>query len=443
MSKLLQEAQYDKFFPSEVVDILKSKSAESRKKLLGSEQLIQVMLKTGNLLGEISEIESNYIPELESLAVQLVEEAYPIIQDQNIKIIAKIGGKPSEMGCKNCKLKPVSDVEMPEDEKRRIINGITQGSSIRGAYAVNLFGDYLEAIDDSLLQKYNELLNAAFGIYDDEQAIAMLLAMLAQQQKLEGGESEGGYDEETDQLVIKAWGLNFAFLVHEIIKGLYEIISLHGFGTDKEKNQQIVDKVDKLENEPDDLRFGKFIYDAINKLFVESKYTDQRIKEYLFTEIYKLETPEFKSFIENLIKNKLTSSQIKWVNDAMDSIQSDLTKDDTGLTGLDEQFTRMQKLAGVISEEEPISSNKYNLIQKILDKLLKTGELVEDTYVVDFDEMGDAWGEIFKINYGHTYNDNDDKDNGLFAEIQDDAYATLEYKLFKKYGKKIKLELEY
>jgi hypothetical protein len=184
----------------------------------------------------------------------------------------------------------------------------------------------------------------------------MLLAMLAQQQKLEGGESEGGYDEETDQLVIKAWGLNFAFLVHEIIKGLYEIISLHGFGTDKEKNQQIVNKVDTLANEPDDLRFGKFIYDAINKLFVESKYTDQRIKEYLFTEIYKLENPEFKSFIENLIKNKLTSSQIKWVNDAMDSIQSDLTKDDTGLTGLDEQFTRMQKLAGVIFEEEPVSS---------------------------------------------------------------------------------------
>jgi hypothetical protein len=350
MNKPLQEAQYDKFFSPEVVNILKSKSAESRKKLLGSAQLIQVMQKTGDLLNKISEIESDYIPELESLAVQLVEEAYSIIQDQNIKIIAKIGARPPEMNSSEPPLIPVSEVpeaEMPENEKRRIINGITQGSAIRGAYAVNLFGDYLEAIDDSLLQKYNELLNAAFGIYDDEQAIAMLLAMLAQQQKAEGGESEGGYDKETGQLVIKAWGLNFAFLVHEIVKGLGEIISLQGFGTDKEKNQKIVNKVDTLANEPDDLRFGKFIYDAISKLYIESKYTDQRIKEYLFTEIYKLEAPEFKLFIENLIKNKLTSSQIKWVNDAMDSIQSDLTKDDTGLTGLNEQFIRMQKLAGV------------------------------------------------------------------------------------------------
>ena len=31
----------------------------------------------------------------------------------------------------------------------------------------------------------------------------------------------------------------------------------------------------------------------------------------------------------------------------MRDIKDDLTKDDTGLTGLDEQFIRMQKLAGL------------------------------------------------------------------------------------------------
>ena len=310
MRKPLQEAQYDKFFPPEVVKLLKSKSEESRKTLLGNQNLMNVMMKTQTLLREISDIESDYIPQLEELAVDLVKEAYPIIEDQNIKIIAKIGEKPMEMGSGEPPLIPVPEVpevEMSEDEKRRIINGITQGSSIRGAYAINLFGDALSALDDVLVQKYNELLNSAFGIYDDDQAIAMLLAMLAQQQKAEGGESEGGYDEETDQIVIKAWGLNFAFLVHEIVKGLYEAISEHGFTASKEKNQQVVNRVDKLENEPDDLRYGKFIYDAINKLYVDSPYNDSRIREYLLTDIYKMEAPEFKEFIMNLIQNKLTS----------------------------------------------------------------------------------------------------------------------------------------
>jgi hypothetical protein len=348
--KNLTEAQYDKFFPPKIVAALKSKSEESRKKLLGDKRLMQVMMGTEQLLNSIEEIEEPHIPELEKLAVDLVKEAYPIIEDQNIKIIAKIGSPPMEMGGGEPPLLPIPEIpetEMPEDEKRRIINGITQGASIRGAYAVNLFNDALSQIDESLLQSYNELLNAAFGIYDDEEAIAMLLAMLAQQAKAEGGESEGGYDEESDELVIKAWGLNFPFLVHEIIKGLYEIISEHGFGDDLEANTKAVANVDKLENEPDDLRYGKFIYDAVNKLYIDSEYNDPRMREYLFVEIYKLSTPEFKSFIENLIQDSLTPAQEKWVSDTLRDIKSDLTKDDTGLTGLNEQFNRMKKLAGL------------------------------------------------------------------------------------------------
>jgi hypothetical protein len=353
MKKNITEAQYDKFFPPQVVDLLKNKSEESRKKLLGNQNLMQVMAKTGQLLGTIKQIEQPYIPELEKLAVDLVREAYPIIDDQNIKIIAKIGkpeGEPPQ--CKNCKPIPkIPNAEMPEDEKRRIINGITQGSSVRGAYAVNLFNDALGQVDENLLQKYNELLNAAFGIYDDDEAIAMLLAMLAakpeSQGESKGGESKGGYDEETDELIIEAWGENFAFLVHEIIKGLYEIISESGFGDDEEANQQAVTNVDVLSNEPDDLRYGKFIYDAINKLYINSEYDDPRMREYLFMDIYKLENAEFKSFIENLIQDKLTSAQTKWVSDTLRDISDDLKKDDTGLTGLGEQFIRMQKLAGL------------------------------------------------------------------------------------------------
>jgi hypothetical protein len=127
----------------------------------------------------------------------------------------------------------------------------------------------------------------------------------------------------------------FPILVHEIVKGLYEILSLQGFGPDAEQNQAVVNKVDKLENEPRDFQYGKFIYDAISDIYNDSNINDPRVRELLFTEIYKLPEDEFIEFIENAINNELTNDQKKWASDSMRDIVVDLKKDDTGLSDLD------------------------------------------------------------------------------------------------------------
>jgi hypothetical protein len=124
-------------------------------------------------------------------------------------------------------------------------------------------------------------------------------------------------------------------LVHEIVKGLYEIVGTEGFGSDKEKNQAIVGAVDKLSNEPRDLQYGKFIYDAINNLYVDSNIDDPRVRELFFAELYKLIDAEFFPFIENAINGELKPLQKKWAMDTMKDIARDLTKDDTGLEDLD------------------------------------------------------------------------------------------------------------
>jgi hypothetical protein len=133
-------------------------------------------------------------------------------------------------------------------------------------------------------------------------------------------------------------------LVHEIVKGLYEIVGTEGFGSDKEKNQAIVGAVDKLSNEPRDLQYGKFIYDAISKLYNESNIDDPRVRELFFAEVYKLTDDEFFPFIENVIADKLQPLQKKWAADTMKDIANDLGKDDTGLEDLDE--INMKKVIG-------------------------------------------------------------------------------------------------
>jgi hypothetical protein len=334
MARLL-EIEYEKIFKPETMAALKGKSGESLRQTLGDKNLQQAIQRSAGLIPELVEAENGYRDQLEFLAADIVTQAYPIIDYANIKIDArivpmgdlKIPEEPDEV--------PVEDTP-PEAEqaKRRIINGITQGASIRGSFAFLLFRDHLDAIDEALVDKYNEILKLSFGIYDDENAIAMLLAMVAQKQNMPGGSSEMVYDEDKEQFIIKARAICFPMLVHEIVKGLYEIVGTEGFGADKEKNQAIVNTVDKLSNEPRDFQYGKFIYDAISDIYNDSNINDPRVRELLFTEIYRLQENEFIEFIENAINNALTPAQKKWASDTMKDIKDDLRKDDTGLSGL-------------------------------------------------------------------------------------------------------------
>jgi hypothetical protein len=336
MGRLL-EVDYEKIFSPKTMTALKGKSGESLRQMLGNKSLMQTMMRSQALLGEIVQAEEGYRDELEMVAAQMVTDAYPIIDYANIKIDAKI----VDMGDLNMGMGGGEESldNMPaeaEKAKRRIINGITQGASVRGAFGFMLFREYLDQISPELVDKYSEILKLAFGIYDDENAIAMMLAMLAQGQKMQGGESEMEYDEENEQFVIKARAICFPMLVHEIVKGLYEIVGTEGFGADKEKNQAIVGAVDKLSNEPRDLQYGKFIYDAISALYNESNIDDPRVRELFFAEVYKLIDDEFFPFIENAINGELKPLQKKWAMDTMRDIERDLRKDDTGLADLDE-----------------------------------------------------------------------------------------------------------
>ena len=334
----LNEIEYEKIFKPETISALKGKSGQSLKQMLGNKSLMNTLMSSQQILKEIMKAEAPHRDTLAQIAIDMVTQAYPIIDYANIKIDAKIGND-MDLGAGTSNEIPTEEINVPEalKAKRRIINGVTQGASIRGAFAFYLFREYLDLLDNSLVDKYGEILKQVFGIYDNEDAIAMMLAALEQGQKIAGGKSEMVYDEDTEQFVIKARALCFPMLVHEIVKGLYEIVGTQGFGKDKEQNKAVIGAVDKLSNEPRDLQYGKFIYDALNNLYVESNIDDARVRELFFTEVYKLEENKFIEFIENLVNEKLTPAQKKWAMDEMKDIEKDLKKDDTGLEGLDEE----------------------------------------------------------------------------------------------------------
>ena len=339
MKKPLFEIDYEKIFRPDTIASLKSKSGESLQKMLKGKDLRQVMGETSKLLPQIIEAEEDYLQYLDKLAVDIATDIFPIITYANIRIDAKIVPQ-QEVQLNQNKPDPISsnNPELPDYvmAKRRIINGITQGASVRGAFAFLLFKEHLDDINQGLIDKYKEILELAFGIYDNEDAIAMLLAMIAQSRNSAGGSSKAEYDEENDQFVVKARAICFPILLHEIVKGLYEIVGTEGFGADKEKNKKIVNAIDTLDNEPRDLQYGKFIYDALSDLYLDSNIDDPRVRELFFTEVYKLPEEDFVEFIENAINGNLTSRQRSWALKTMEEIRDDLKTDDFYDTGLDE-----------------------------------------------------------------------------------------------------------
>lgn len=337
-------AEYKDFLQQKTLDNLSSKSASSLKQMLGDKNLMQIMAESSEVFMYIQAIERNYIPELETLAVDIVKKLFPIIERENITINAKIGERSGVFDKEE--VPPPEDTEdnIDNNVKRRLINAISQGASIRGAFGFHLFNDNIDKIDDTLVSKYGKLLKQVFGVYDSDEAIAMFLNMVANNpravQASKGGESMVLIpDEEDPEITIYAYGANFPILLHEIVKGLYELVSLQGFrdlGPDQAK--KAAQSVDKLSNEPEDLRYGKFIYDAFNEILANSNYNDPSIREFFFAEIYQLENTEFLSLVENAINNELTSSQKQWIETTLRDISSDLKADDYDDLGIDEML---------------------------------------------------------------------------------------------------------
>lgn len=327
----LNEINYDKIFSPETLKSLKGKSGESLRQMTGDKNLMQSMIRSSQLTGKISQAEKGHEDELARKAVKMVKKAYPIIDYAGIEIDAKIESNVS------------LDEDTSKQMKRRIINGITQGSSVRGAFAFYLFRDAIGDISDEVVDNYGEILKLSFGTYDDDNAVSLMLSQLATNPNAKpvGGTSKVEHDKETGKLKIIARAVNFPMLVHEIIKGLYEILSLQGFTGDEKTNQNTVNTVDKLENEPDDLRYGKFIYDAINALYIDSNIDDSRVRELFFAELYKLPETEFLEFVENAINEKLNTDQKNWALREMKSIEKDLKADDS-----DEYLTEIKPTIG-------------------------------------------------------------------------------------------------
>ena len=178
-----------------------------------------------------------------------------------------------------------------EKAKRRFINSLIQGASKKGHYMFNLVREELDRLDPRLLNLYGVLMSIAdlmYWIIPDQ----MTQMMAGAGEGVQGSEE---VDETTDPPTIRAKGLFFPVLIHELIKGVYEVLGTQGLPDDPKAAEMVMGSQDTLPYEIWDLRLGPVIWERFTAAYPEDLYEDdmREIQNYLFSRFSALSTEEF------------------------------------------------------------------------------------------------------------------------------------------------------
>jgi len=230
-------------------------------------QLMSTMQRT---LMSVLRFEQDNKEYLENLAVELVKKEMSLPEDTlqfDAKLVG-IGGIDSEGFSKESEDPSEEEVEQqfgvnPEEAedgledfmdamekfdqetaKRRFINALIQGASKKGHYMFELVANELTERDPNIVNQYGVLMS-----------VNDLLYWVLPDGMMEMGMGDGNQagkeeiDTETDPPTIIARAVFFPALIHEVIKGVMEIMGTQGLPDDPRSAEMVMNKTDTLPSE--------------------------------------------------------------------------------------------------------------------------------------------------------------------------------------------------
>ena len=349
----------------DVVD--KVKRYTGQQNISGQNALMQLQTAMMRSVQTLFQIQDNNKEYLENLAVDLVRKEMGVRPDQlqyDAKLVgmgqidmsgfSKEGEEPDEEEVEQNFQQQEEDVEDfitaferfdIEKAKRRFINALIQGSSKKGHYMFELVRDELDRIDPRLLNLYGIVMSVndlMYWVLPDE-----MMDMMMSQSGV-GGKEE--VDIETDPPTVKARGLFFPILIHELIKGTMEVLGTQGLPDDPKQAEMVMASTDTLANEVWDLRLGPVIWEKFLTAYPERLFDEDKkfIQSYLFARFSALSSDEFFNLAKMILRGdaKATSILDKMVTEIVnhlnevhsddDEDSSDYDTDDDGEDGPDD-----------------------------------------------------------------------------------------------------------
>lgn len=316
----------------------------------GQNAFMQLQMMLMNAVREVKAIENRNTEQLENLAIELVKKELAIPEDAfqyDVQLSSSMGQVDTSKMRKSSEEPSAEEIEKEfnvteeeaeedilnfidafekfdlEKSKRRFINSLIQGASKKGHYMFELISDELESIDERLLNLYGVLMSIndlLYWVMPDE----TMQMMSGSGQSAEGSTE---VDPETDPPTIKAKGLFFPILVHEIIKGVYEVLGSQGLPDNPKKAEMVMASQDTLPYEIWDLRLGPVIWEKFVESYPDELFEDdmREIQNYLFSRFSMLTTEEFFEVAKMILSGSKEGKQIvkKMVDEIVEELRNE------------------------------------------------------------------------------------------------------------------------
>ena len=192
------------------------------------------------------------------------------------------------------------------------------------------------------------------------------------------------------QPTIKARGIDFAMLIHETVKGIYELIAAAGIPEDEEVAQTVIMNTDTLADEIEDLRYGPYIAadlrDFINEFSEASRI--ENLREHFFGKLMAMPADDFLNLVKNILMG--SASAKSQAQEIIDEISQELSNFDMAQEfGSDEDVYKDDdddledfNLPSSLDEPEEVEDGyedtlSQSEIQALIDTALDNGDFAE------------------------------------------------------------------
>ncbi len=171
----------------------------------------------------------------------------------------------------------------------------------------------------------------------------------------EGGDLDDNKEEIEEMLstgkpVIKARGIDFPMLLHETVKGIYELIAAAGIPEDEKMAKNVMFNTSSFADEAEDFKYGPYIAadlrDFVNKSPNIDKYPN--IREFVFGKLISMPAEEFLKNIKNILLNAPEARTL--VNKLVDDVIKNLDEYEKSSSDFDAKQT-LGELDEPVSEE--------------------------------------------------------------------------------------------
>jgi hypothetical protein len=266
----------------------------------------EILSETLTNINECQKIEKKHKKELEELVLNLIKDEFDIPEDEiefDIELTPNINLNGTKL---NATPTILDDVEFESHDelmnankevyKRRFINAMNQGCGMSTNHMFHMVDEDLLKLDPTLLNKYNKLMSGV-------NYLQFAVDNITNTQKINGGISQVVLpktedDDTKPKIIVKA--ITFPVLIHELTKGVMELLAANGLPNNNNIRKYVLGKADFLNAELWDMRLGPAIWKKFMNCIPKENY---KLKHYLFADIVSLPVDEFNDIMREIMIN--------------------------------------------------------------------------------------------------------------------------------------------